>query len=263
VSPAGRIQTGAIEKVFARIPDRTTDPGGYIVKRNGKLFPTEKLTAELQAWIGIELASDGSIIEGVNVNNIGFTEKVAFHQLSQKSDPHVQSHVTTTQTAGYGEPSGGVNTQHRSHPSHACLQSDAHRKYFVNEDVRITSPGDAVRLCREMLSAEDALDRDKEHFYVLHLNARRRVRMIEVVSVGMLTASVVHPREMFRRAISQGSYAIIIAHNHPSGEVDPSDEDSRVTKLMVDAGNVIGIGMLDHIVFSGSKAFSFRDGREI
>jgi DNA repair protein RadC len=114
-----------------------------------------------------------------------------------------------------------------------------------------------------MLSAEDALDRDKEHFYVLHLNARRRVRMIEVVSVGTLTASVVHPRETFRRAISQGSYAIIIAHNHPSGEVDPSDEDSRVTKLMVDAGNVIGIDMLDHIVFSGSKAFSFRENKYI
>jgi DNA repair protein RadC len=122
---------------------------------------------------------------------------------------------------------------------------------------------DAVRLCREMLHTEDAIDRDKEHFYVLHLNVRSRVTMIEVVSVGTLSSSVVHPRETFRRAISEGSYSIIIAHNHPSGEVDPSHEDTQVTKLMFDAGQVIGINVLDHIVFSDSKAFSFRDNKNI
>jgi DNA repair protein RadC len=74
---------------------------------------------------------------------------------------------------------------------------------------------------------------------------------------------VVHPRETFRRAITQGSASIIIAHNHPSGDVDPSDEDTAVTKLLFEAGRVIGIDVLDHVVFSDSKAFSFRDNKRI
>jgi DNA repair protein RadC len=148
-------------------------------------------------------------------------------------------------------------------PSGAGLQNDAHRKYFTSEDIRITSPADAVRLCREMLHTEDAIDRDKEHFYVVHLNIRSRVTMIEVVSVGTVSSSVVHPRETFRRAIAEGSSSIIIAHNHPSGEVDPSDNDNKVTKLMFEAGKVIGIDLLDHIIFSDNKAFSFKDNKSI
>jgi len=74
-------------------------------------------------------------------------------------------------------------------PSGSTAQNDAHRKYFTNKGIRITSSADAVWLCREMLRTEDAIDRDKEHFYVVHLNTRSKVTMIEVVSVGTVSAS--------------------------------------------------------------------------
>jgi DNA repair protein RadC len=86
--------------------------------------------------------------------------------------------------------------------------------------------------------------------------------MVELVSLGTLTSSVIHPRETYRRAIIYGSAAIIVAHNHPSGQPDPSTEDMKVTKLLMEAGRVLGIDMLDHVVFSETRYFSFRDNRE-
>jgi DNA repair protein RadC len=83
--------------------------------------------------------------------------------------------------------------------------------------------------------------------------------MVELVNIGTLTASLVHPRETFRRAVIQGSASIIVAHNHPSGEVDPSEEDTKVTKLLFEAGNILGIKMLDHVIFTKGMFFSFRD----
>jgi DNA repair protein RadC len=260
LSSAGRIKTKAIEQVFSAIPEGTTDPASYVIKRNGRLFPTEKLTEELRSFIGIELAGDGSITDGVHINKIGFTQEVAFHASSQQPDRRVRPAVTTTQAPIAAH---APVAPRPVAPSGSSLQHDAHRKYFTGEDVRINSSADAVRLCREMLATEDAIDRDKEHFYVLHLNVRSRVTMIEIVSVGTLTSSVVHPRETFRRAIAQGSASIILAHNHPSGDADPSDEDKAVTKLMFEAGRVIGIDVLDHVVFSDSKAFSFRNNKNI
>jgi hypothetical protein len=260
VSPAGRIKTAATEKVFARIPDGTTDPRGYIVKRQGSLFPTEKFTQDLRAYLDVDLASDGSIIEGVNVNKISFTQKVAFHNSAKQHVNSARSRVTTTDASSTSPP---PDATHSPDPSDFHLRSDAHRKYFTGEQIRITKAGDVVQLCREMLATGDAIDRDKEHYYVIHLNVRSRVSLIEVVSVGTVSASQVHPRETFRRAIAEGASSIIIAHNHPSGEVDPSDNDTMVTKTMFDAGQIIGINVLDHIVFSDSKAFSFRDNKTI
>ena len=74
-----------------------------------------------------------------------------------------------------------------------------------------------------------------------HLDTRSRINLVELVTIGTLTASLVHPRETFRRAVMQGSASIIVAHNHPSGEVDPSDEDTKVTKLLFEAGNILGV----------------------
>jgi DNA repair protein RadC len=76
--------------------------------------------------------------------------------------------------------------------------------------------------------------------------------------VGSVSSSLVHPRETFRRAVIAGSSSIIIAHNHPSGDVEPSDEDMKVTRAMFDAGNVLGITMLDHIIFTNDNHFSFK-----
>ena len=83
--------------------------------------------------------------------------------------------------------------------------------------------------------------------------------MVELVNIGTLTASLIHPRETFRRAVIRGSASIIVAHNHPSGEVDPSEEDTKVSKLLFEAGNILGIKMLDHVIIAKGRFFSFRD----
>lgn len=134
--------------------------------------------------------------------------------------------------------------------------------YLKDSKLRIKSAEDTAKVFRDLLMLEDTIEQDKEHFYVMLLDIRSRIKMVEVVFVGTLTSSLVHPRETFRRAIAEGAASIIIAHNHPSGEADPSDEDTKVTKQMFEAGQVLGITMLDHIVFSKDGFFSFRDNRK-
>jgi DNA repair protein RadC len=92
----------------------------------------------------------------------------------------------------------------------------------------------------------------------MHLNVKSRVNLVELVSIGTLNSALITPREVFRRAVMQGSANIIVAHNHPSGESDPSDEDTKVTKLLFEAGQILGITMLDHIVFTPTSFFSFK-----
>jgi DNA repair protein RadC len=133
--------------------------------------------------------------------------------------------------------------------------------YLKDSKLKIGSPEEVAKVFQDLLNLEDAIDRDKEHFYVMHLDIRSRVKLVEVVSIGTLTSSLVHPRETFRRAIIEGAASIIIAHNHPSGEADPSDEDTKVTKSMFEAGQILGITMLDHIIFTKGGYFSFRDNR--
>ncbi len=96
----------------------------------------------------------------------------------------------------------------------------------------------------------------------MHLDIRSRVTLVELVSLGTLNASLVHPRETFRRAVMQGSASIIVAHNHPSGEVEPSDEDTKTTKLLFEAGTILGINLLDHVIFANDKFYSFRECQE-
>ena len=114
----------------------------------------------------------------------------------------------------------------------------------------------------DLLVLEDKIDQEKEHFYVMHLDIRSRVTLVELVSMGTLNASLVHPRETFRRAIIAGSANIIVAHNHPSGDIEPSDEDTKTTKLLFEAGNILGIKLFDHVIFTNDKFFSFRENRE-
>jgi DNA repair protein RadC len=135
--------------------------------------------------------------------------------------------------------------------------------YLQNSKIEIKESQDVVRVFLDLLALEDAIDQDKEHFYVMHLNTRNRVKLVELVSLGTLTASLAHPRETFRRAVIHGSANIIVAHNHPSGDVDPSDEDTKTTKKLFEAGEVLGIKLLDHIIFAKGKFFSFRENREL
>ncbi len=99
----------------------------------------------------------------------------------------------------------------------------------------------------------------KENFMVAVLNTKNCIIGLETVSVGTLNSSLAHPREVFRIAISKCANAIILVHNHPSGDPLPSNEDKRVTRQMWDAGKILNIGVLDHIIVGGENYFSFAD----
>ncbi len=122
----------------------------------------------------------------------------------------------------------------------------------------VSSPKTIWNITKDLLLAEDRIDQDKEHFWVFHLDNRNRIKLIDLVSLGILNSSIVHPRETFRRAIIEGSAQIIIAYNHPSGEGTPSDDDLAVTKRLVKAGEILGIELIDHLVVTGDGYTSFK-----
>ena len=112
----------------------------------------------------------------------------------------------------------------------------------------VFSPKSVWEIVKELLASEDEIDRDKEHFWVFHLDVRNRIKLIELVSLGTLNSSLVHPREVFTRAVGERSAQIIVAHNHPSGEHTPSDDDIGLTKRLAKAGILLGIELIDHLV---------------
>ncbi|MET3290923.1 UNVERIFIED_CONTAM: DNA repair protein RadC [Brevibacillus sp. OAP136] len=99
----------------------------------------------------------------------------------------------------------------------------------------------------------------KEHFTCLFLNTKNRVIFKEIISIGSLNAAIVHPREVFRAAIKRCSASLICAHNHPSGDSTPSSEDIILTKRLVDAGEIIGIEVVDHIIIAGNRFYSLKE----
>ena len=102
----------------------------------------------------------------------------------------------------------------------------------------------------------------RESFHVLLLDGRHRLISMDEVSVGTLTASLVHPREVFREAIRNAAAALVLVHNHPSGDPSPSAEDRTVTDRLQAAGQLLGIRVLDHVIVTAANYFSFREAGE-
>lgn len=117
-----------------------------------------------------------------------------------------------------------------------------------------------IKTPKDVLNAVTNIRRNKkENFVVLYLNARNQVIHKETISIGSLNASIVHPREVFQPAVSKLAASIILAHNHPSGDTTPSDDDIQLTKRMVKAGEIMGIEVLDHVVVSEKEYLSMKD----
>jgi DNA repair protein RadC len=114
------------------------------------------------------------------------------------------------------------------------------------ESNAIKSPEDAVKIFENFLEQKGYLDR--ENFMMMTLNTKNKTIGLNMVSVGSLNSSIVHPREVFKLAILQNARSIIVAHNHPSGDTNPSKEDIELTKRLVEAGEILGIDVLDHLV---------------
>lgn len=117
----------------------------------------------------------------------------------------------------------------------------------------ITGAKDIGILCNNILWREEMFDRDKEHFWAIGLNQGNCIRYVDLISLGSNSASVVHPRETFRRAIAAGINNLIFVHNHPSGRILASKEDKMVCKKLVMAGDIIGINVLDFMIIGNTE----------
>lgn len=106
---------------------------------------------------------------------------------------------------------------------------------------------------------EEVRNSDKENFVVFFLNTQNDIIGKEIVSIGTLNSSLVHPREVFRTAIIKNCAAVIVAHNHPSDSLEPSAEDLVITKRLQEAGKLLGIELLDHVIVSRNGFRSFRE----
>jgi len=124
--------------------------------------------------------------------------------------------------------------------------------------VKVTSPEDLVPLIHKTLP-----DNVREHFLVFHLDGANQVVSSRVVSTGTSNETHARPSDVFQAAIIIGAESIIIAHNHPSGLVDPSDADRAVTRRLKAAGGVLGIKVLDHIIVADNNFYSFKSGGEL
>lgn len=109
------------------------------------------------------------------------------------------------------------------------------------------SPKEVYELMRFLEKA------DREMMYALHLDAKSRIIAMELISVGSLNKSIFHPREVFKGAILNNSASIILVHNHPSGDVAPSKEDIKVTRTVINAGELLNIPLLDHVIIGQGK----------
>lgn len=132
------------------------------------------------------------------------------------------------------------------------------RRFFANHGGRpvyVRNAKQAHRYLRGMASLQ------KEQLRGLYLNSRYEVIHDEVISVGSLTANIVHPREVFQPAVAHGAVALIIAHNHPSGSLEPTRADIEVTGQLVDAGKMLGIDLLDHLIITSSRHLSIMEDK--
>lgn len=128
------------------------------------------------------------------------------------------------------------------------------RRYRGRVPKPVRGPDDVVALIGKRLRAEA-----REHFVVILLNARHEAVAVETVSIGSLNASIVHPREVFRPVMLISAASIIVAHNHPSGDPEPSEEDISITRRLVQVGELLGIGLLDHVVIAKRGIVSLRE----
>lgn len=124
----------------------------------------------------------------------------------------------------------------------------------TDEKYTIRSPKDAATyLMQDMTSLK------QEHFVVLFMNVKNQVLHKQTIFIGSLNASIVHPREVFREAVKRSAASIICAHNHPSGNPSPSTEDIDVTKRLLEAGQIMGIELLDHVIIGDHQFISLKE----
>ena len=133
----------------------------------------------------------------------------------------------------------------------ALFELNKRHSYSKTQGKPIKTAKDVFEHCSPKLSSSD-----REHFMILHLDTKNRVIKDEIVSVGALTGTIAHPREVFKSAIKESAHSVILVHNHPSGDPTPSDEDLKMTERLLEAGEILGIKVLDHVIIGKGAWYS-------
>jgi len=133
--------------------------------------------------------------------------------------------------------------------------------FELNRRVKVHKNNFQIKCAEDVFeySSKRILSNDKEYFIVLMLDSKNRLIRDEIVSIGTLNSSIVHPREIFKSAIKESANSVILVHNHPSGDCTPSDEDKQITKLIFEAGDLLNIKVMDHIIISQGGYWSFKE----
>ncbi len=131
------------------------------------------------------------------------------------------------------------------------------RRRVKPEGLKIKFPADVMPLIQHYA------DRKQEHFLCISINGANEIMNVRVVSIGLVNKSHVHPREVFADVISERASAVIVAHNHPHGDLQPSSEDLQITRQLKDAAQILGLSLLDHIIFNSRGFYSLAEHDEL
>jgi len=127
------------------------------------------------------------------------------------------------------------------------------RRRIKPEGLKIKFPADVLPLLQHYA------DRKQEHFICISINGANEVMNVRVISIGLVNKSHVHPREVFADAVAERASAVIVAHNHPFGDLNPSDKDIRITQQLKESARILGLSFLDHIIFNTRGYYSFAE----
>lgn len=148
----------------------------------------------------------------------------------------------------------GVRGIGKAKISALCAALEIGHRLYGNKSVKlIVNPKDVWLLMK------DEVQKKKEYFIVFYLNTRNQIIQKEIISIGSLSSSIAHPREVFEPAVRHHAGQIILSHNHPSGDSTPSQEDIATTKRLVQAGEILGIEVLDHVIVTKETFVSMRE----
>ena len=228
--------------------DISSDFGAAYVKntpKSGPLsLPKEKRPRERLINAGPESLSDQELlsvilVSGIRGKNVSLLARELLAKLDkEKNIPTVEE---LRRLSGMGKSKACIV---------AAMLEFGRRKWASGQ--RIRNPTDIHGIIRHHA------DRRQERFLCLSLNCAHEVLAVRIVTIGLVNRTIVHPREVFADPILDRASAIIVAHNHPSGNLQPSDEDREITDRLKAAGDILGLNFLDHLIFSDNSFFSFR-----
>lgn len=227
---------------------------------NSRLYLPEYSCKDLLVCEKLDDAEMGIInsnkIEAASVNDISDIELLAIMSGIKVSQAvNILKQYRLSELPAYIDNESIILTKRQKRTIMIALEFSKRVRHNNNEKyVYIKSPSDVVTELEE-----EYKNQMREIFICMHLNTKNRLMRKEIVSIGCLNSSIVHPREVFSNAVKHSVSGVVLCHNHPSGEPSPSPEDVATTKRLVESGNILGIKVLDHIIFGNGNYLSMKE----